>query len=179
MLFSEILEHVRRLFPSQFSDDDINMWCGEVSAMIANEDMLVLKEKVVPMPENREINIPDVHRDSIRCVRADNEILCPCDALSSDDTVRINGVAYILESLRFPETITVVYNAPVIDDETVCEAPYDSMYIDYVIAKLHLYQHDNDGYNRHITAFNSRLNSYKRVMASKLPKPAGRFRNWW
>ncbi len=56
-----------------------------------------------------------------------------------------------------------------VTDETVCAAPYDSMYVDYILAKINLYQRDSDSYNRHMTAFNSRLAAYKKWLINHMP----------
>ena len=68
----------------------------------------------------------------------------------------------------------------IVTDKTVCAPPYDSMYIDYIIAKIKLYQHDTEGYNHHMTSFNSRLGAYKRWLVKHLPcEGDGKLKNWW
>lgn len=67
----------------------------------------------------------------------------------------------------------------VVTDMTVCPPPFDSMYIDYVLAKINMFQRDMESYNQFMTAFNSRLSAYKRWLISRMPKGDGRFRNWW
>lgn len=67
-----------------------------------------------------------------------------------------------------------------VTDETVCAAPYDSMYIDYILAKINLYQRDTEAYNQHMTAFNSRLAAYKRWLINHMPQQGGgKLKNWW
>lgn len=67
----------------------------------------------------------------------------------------------------------------IITDKTVCDAPYDSMYIDYIIAKICMYQRDFDMYNQFMAAFNSRLNAYIKWLVNNLPQKCGKFKNWW
>lgn len=67
----------------------------------------------------------------------------------------------------------------VVTDKTVCDAPFDSMYVDYVLAKINQYQRDINSYNQHITAFNSRLASYKQWLVDKMPQKDIKFKNWW
>ena len=72
--------------------------------------------------------------------------------------------------------------ARIITDRTVCEAPFDTMYVDYLIAKINLYQHDNDAYSQYMASFNSRLDTYKRWLNSRMPLPPtsdGKFKNLW
>lgn len=66
-----------------------------------------------------------------------------------------------------------------VTEKTVCSAPYDTMYIDYCLAKIALYQHDFECYNQFMGAFNSRLGAYKRRMADLMPQAKRKFCNWW
>lgn len=66
-----------------------------------------------------------------------------------------------------------------ITDKTVCLPPYDTMYIDYCLAKQGLYQHDFNTYNQFMTSFNSRLAAYKKYMANHMPQADLKFINWW
>lgn len=66
-----------------------------------------------------------------------------------------------------------------VTDKTVCDAPYDGMYIDYLLAKINMYQRDMTAYNQHITAFNSRLAAYKNWVNEHSAKDEGKIINWW
>jgi hypothetical protein len=66
-----------------------------------------------------------------------------------------------------------------VTDKTVCQAPFDSMYTDYILAKINLYQRDTATYNQHMSAFNSRLDAYKKWLMSRLPQKRTDLRNWW
>lgn len=66
-----------------------------------------------------------------------------------------------------------------VTDMTLCDAPFDSMYVDYILAKISLYQRDTEAYNRYMTAFNSRLSAYRRRLADMMPDGNGRLINWW
>lgn len=68
-----------------------------------------------------------------------------------------------------------------VTDKTICDAPYDSMYIDYLLAKMNLVQHDMNTYNQYMASFNSRLDAYKRWIINRMPfdKDSSRFKNWW
>lgn len=67
----------------------------------------------------------------------------------------------------------------VVTDKTLCSAPFDSMYVDYVLAKIGMYQRDYDMYSQFMTAFNSRLSAYKRWLVNHIPQDGGRLKNWW
>lgn len=66
-----------------------------------------------------------------------------------------------------------------VTDRTVCPPPFDSMYVDYILAKINLYQRDTAAYNQHMASFNSRLDAYKKWLMSRLPQKRTDFKNWW
>ena len=68
----------------------------------------------------------------------------------------------------------------VIDDTTVIDsAPYDRMYIEYILAKIALYQHDYSGYNAHMTQYNSLFATAQREFITRSPLTARlRFKNF-
>lgn len=66
-----------------------------------------------------------------------------------------------------------------VTEKTLCSAPYDTMYIDYLMGKIALYQRDYQMYNQFMTAFNSRLDAYKRWLINYIPQDGGKLKNWW
>lgn len=67
----------------------------------------------------------------------------------------------------------------VITDETVCGAPYDRMYVDFVNAQICYYQRDFDTYNQHMNLFNQRLNAYQAwLQQRRVQDKDGRMVNW-
>ena len=68
----------------------------------------------------------------------------------------------------------------IIDDSTeIDEAPYDSMYVEYILAKIALYQHDYVGYNAHMTQYNAYFETLRREMRERSPlTDLVRFRNY-
>jgi hypothetical protein len=67
----------------------------------------------------------------------------------------------------------------VVTEKTVCDSPFDSMYIDYILAKIGMYQRDYTAYNQYMQSFNSRLAAYKKWIAERLPKGHSELINWW
>lgn len=67
----------------------------------------------------------------------------------------------------------------VVLDKTVCDAPYDGMYVDYCLAKINLYQRDSDGYSTHMAEFNNKLANYRTWLIERLPQDDGALKNWW
>lgn len=68
----------------------------------------------------------------------------------------------------------------IVTDETVCDAPYDMMYIDYVLAQIFYYQRNYPSYNQHINLFNQRLEAYERwLQKRRTQEKDNRIYNWW
>lgn len=69
----------------------------------------------------------------------------------------------------------------IIDDVTeIDDAPYDSMYVEYILAKIALYQRDYSAYNAHITQYNSLFDKAKRDYKSRAPHCSlSNFKNYW
>ena len=69
-----------------------------------------------------------------------------------------------------------------VEDETVVPAPYDAMYVDFVLAKCCFYQRDYNAYNQHISAFNAKLEDYaKWYIERNMPKrdSENKINGWW
>lgn len=68
----------------------------------------------------------------------------------------------------------------VVTDKTVCDPPYDEMYIDYVCAQICFYQRKHDIYSQFISRYNERLEEYGRLMKEFANKNDHTvFTNWW
>ena len=68
----------------------------------------------------------------------------------------------------------------VITDRTLCEAPYDEMYIDYICAQICFYQRKHDIYQQHIARYNARMDEYMRFVRERAPmEDRTVFSNWW
>lgn len=79
----------------------------------------------------------------------------------------------------FPETeFEGVINRSVVE-KTVCDAPFDGMYVDYLLAKINMFQRDMTAYNQHMVSFNSRLGAYKIWINERCAKDDGKLENWW
>ena len=97
---------------------------------------------------------------------------CPSEYEDLEMRVWCNEVSAMLAS----EVDDTAFEA---SDETLCNTPYDVMYIDYVLAKIALYQRDFNAYNQHISLFNTRLDAYKRWRMSNPPHKSEALKNWW
>ena len=120
----------------------------------------------------------------------ENKELSIIDTLADGDTDSTQGfqTGDILMDFRVPNgTFTgasslVKQTAKIqrcITERTVCDAPFDQMYIEFVLAKIRLYQNDTQGYNTYMTMFNSHLAAYREWPVKRMPPGDNRIRNWW
>ena len=261
MYINDVIRLAKACYPSEYNDEEMYVWCNEVSAMLRVEDRNVFREVYLStdkcgtllLPEGVDMeNVSAVYHKGrmlekrdlraagrrLRCRHKDAVIrvvyrepyrpirlarycgeaeLCPDDAIIklgtcefiAGDTVVVSCVSSSgAEEERFkvpvlcvecdPENIKgyILHTAEgalgsgesrsadcritrVVTEKTVCDAPYDSMYVDYILAKINLYQHNSDEYNRHMMSFNSRLSAYKKWLINQMPPEPGNFRNWW
>ena len=97
------------------------------------------------------------------------------------DPDNIRGYILITEEGALPElqeTVSVTIEREV-TDKTVCDAPYDIMYIDYLLARIAQYQRDTAAYNTNMAAFDTSLGEYKRWLAARMPHEKHQFKNYW
>ncbi len=68
----------------------------------------------------------------------------------------------------------------IITDTTVLPSPYDNAYVEYLLAKMAFYQRDHEGYQAHMTQFNTIVDAYARwhKQRSALNKGSN-FRGLW
>lgn len=68
----------------------------------------------------------------------------------------------------------------VITDTTVLPAPYDSAYVEYLLAKMAFYQRDYEGYQAHMAQFNAMMDAYERWHKQRSAINKGsNFRGMW
>ncbi|MGM9936775.1 MAG: hypothetical protein ACI38A_05475, partial [Candidatus Ornithomonoglobus sp.] len=107
--------------------------------------------------------------------------LVDVDYIDDDETCR-SYMLYVaegsLDDISETHSDTAVIRR-VITERTVCDAPYDSMYVDYIHAKIALYQGDTSDYNQFMTSFNSKLSAYKNWLSELMPKVKRKFSGWW
>ena len=52
-------------------------------------------------------------------------------------------------------------------DELECCAPYDYMYVDYLIGKMCFYQNDYESCNQHMAQYNNKIALYQRFIKAR------------
>lgn len=94
---------------------------------------------------------------------------------------RVYDGLVVEENTFTPQTAAPMALRRVIDDRTeVDEIPYDGLYLEYLLAKMALYQRDFDGYSAHMTLYNQLWESLKRDYKNRAPLTrASGLRNYW
>lgn len=61
-----------------------------------------------------------------------------------------------------------------------CEAPYDYLYVDFLLGKMCYYQSDYDSYNQHMAQYNNKIMLYQKwVKMNQAYSTAANFRGIW
>ena len=66
-----------------------------------------------------------------------------------------------------------------ITDTTLLPAPYDSAYIDFVNAKVAMYQGDENGYKTFIGQYNRKISDYRHYLTRNMPRKEAKVKNWF
>ena len=126
--------------------------------------------------------LPFLEGDRISCAKLESTDSEPdWDTASETYVITNDGEKLILsDDILSPETNAPLALRRVIDDETEADAPYDRMYIEYILAKGALYQHDYDTYTAHMTQYNCLFDEFRRDYKTRNPLSSiVRFHNYW
>ena len=82
---------------------------------------------------------------------------------------RDNGIITDCSQFQSATALPLAIRRVITDITEIDEAPYDSMYIEYILAKIALYQHDYVGYNAHMTQYNSLFEDLRREYKTRNP----------
>lgn len=126
--------------------------------------------------------LPFYEGDCILCAKLDDINDDPNWEAADKTYIMSNDGEKILltDDILTPETAACMALRRVIDDETEAESPYDRMYVEYILAKGSLYQHDYDGYAAHMTQYNNLFDEFKRDYKTRNPlTDMVGFRNYW
>ena len=126
--------------------------------------------------------LPLFEGDNIECVLLENLDDEPnWDSCLDSYVYQNDGEAvYLTDDIFTPQTSAHLAIRRVIDDETEADPPYDRLYIEYILAKMALYQHDYDAYSAHMTQYNNLYSEYKKDYKTRNPlNDLARFKNFW
>lgn len=66
-----------------------------------------------------------------------------------------------------------------ITEKTVCDAPYDSMYVDYLLMKISEYQRDWTAYAQYKQSYESLCGDYRKYVEERKPSKETYWKCWW
>lgn len=125
--------------------------------------------------QDNGITVPDTYfrvGDRLRITKEDSS--------AEYDIMEVYGDNYLFKDV-FPyqgnTQLTIQY---IVTADTPVPAPYDSMYIDFLLGKIAYYQNDYEEQNKHMTQFNTKLKDYANWYKQTSPIKTGiSFRNIW
>ena len=94
-----------------------------------------------------------------------------------------NDSQYIKWILELENTIAVQKGTGVkrnidLEKEATVGVPYDRMYIDYLLAKVSLNQHDDENYARHMNVFKMNYKDWEAFDIRTTPGKKHQFKGW-
>ena len=157
--------------------------CGSICVIYADKYKRIryIDEKVEAIANNNTITLKE-------CMLREQDVV----ELSTDENVYNGRVIKISQNQELDFVVEFdfvlkesgkcnmrIYRKE-ITEETVVDLPYDSMYIDFVNAKICFYQRDYDNYNAHMSMFNSRLEALDLYLSKNMPpSPDTKIKNWY
>ncbi|MBO5364904.1 MAG: hypothetical protein J6A56_05525 [Clostridia bacterium] len=171
---------------------------GNVPAGVSFPAKITLVYLTRAMPV-RQVNLKGCYDLSENFIKLDSVELYPGDCiewvllenLSQEPDWREATRTYIIdqvydglvveENTFVPQTGAPLAIRRVIDDLTeIDELPYESMYIEYLLAKMALYQRDFTGYSAHTAQYNLLFEGLKRDYKTRAPmNTVSGFRKYW
>lgn len=143
---------------------------------------LAAGDTVTIRAENKEfdeIPILEIHFVSIPIVDENGKIIGWQEADYSAAVVADETFKDLLGDKTIKRLDCTIEHKRIVTDETVCGAPYDRMYVDYVNAQICYYQRDFDTYNQHMNLFNQRLAAYQAWLQQRRTQDKdGKMVNW-
>lgn len=181
MKIAKVIEKVDGWQPNVFGVEDKLYWCYECTMNILNECPEYGTRKVKVTSEPMAVPLPvgagllDVEALYINGVRT-----ALTDATDINDYSLRKGDEVVLVYRKYPARYEADGDEVPDELETVCGAPFESMYIDFVCAQIAFQQNDAAEYNKFIGAFNDKFTAYKNHYGSNAPASAPRqFENWF
>ncbi len=136
-----------------------------------------LKEYFIGLPE-----LPLEFGDVIEWVRLEGDEDMPDWSLAKRCTVMgktPDGFLVDEQSFDYDPGVRLAVRR-VITDMTEAEPPYDNLYVEYLLAKMALYQHDYAAYGAHMAQYNQLWDGMRRENKNRSPlTSAAQFRNYW
>lgn len=163
-------------------------WCDELGALLKNEYAktytccpLERDENAFLLPQGMEAGrvvrlIADGRETTKRELERGGYLFVPgaqtTQIMPRDGARPIGTLEAILQDTYTPITDSFA-------DETIPGAPYDRMYIDFLIAKCNYYNRDFQGYNQHMNYFNTVLEAFAADFIRRNEPIRSKITGWW
>ncbi|MBQ4631572.1 MAG: hypothetical protein IJB70_11380 [Clostridia bacterium] len=168
MTFRNIIDKADSLFPNMFSLEEKMGWLNELSALIYI-DYIKNKKVLEKKPGERIILPPGITKERICSLFIDGvkkEEPSSFDFLTASESEHV-----IIEYIDVPEAL--------IDENLPVSAPYDNLFLYFLLAKICLHMEDAEGYNNYMSLYNELFNDYKLLIGSGSGRRTFNFKNLW
>lgn len=171
MKITKVLEKVDKWQPNIFDTEDKLQWCYEVTMDILTECPKYRSYAVKVTYDGSVLMLPEgVSFSQIARVYKNGILQEIRDERTLEDAVFKKGDTVYIVYRQYPEAYAPREGDEVPEElETVCGAPFDAMYIDYVCAQIAFQQNDLGDYDKFISSYNVRFEAYKRFYGSNSP----------
>ncbi len=181
MKISKVIQKVDEWQPNVFDIEDKLDWCYECTCNILNECPVYGTKKVVIGKDGMIIPLPvGVKLCDVAELYVNGTRIPITNATDYNDYAFEKGDRVVMVYRRYPNRYEIVDGDVPDKIETVCDAPFESMYIDFVCAQMAFQQNDAVEFNKFIGAFNDKLSAYKAFYGSNAPASVvSCFKNWF
>ena len=187
MLITDVINEVKRYHSFDLDERELYMWCNEVGSLLRRGGCDKTAYAPIRLIYYRGEAYIDPEKSSIRTMRGgfikgdmldmrsvSGGVMTPVFAGLEIAAVKYDGLGYVIRvtdgalSGTKPGLRECVITRAV-TDKTVCNEPFDGMYIDYLLAKINLYKRNYADYSKYLRTFGTRLSEYKSLLSAKTP----------
>ena len=179
MYISDVIDAVKRSCRTDHDVRELYMWCDEVASFLSSGGHSPLR--LVAYRGEAFFEPDEGYIKTARCGFSKGDIINIRAGVSGTvnmigERLPLRGTEYDASGFRLrfePSALCGIKRGGrecvitrAVTDETLCPKPYDTMYIDYMLAKLSLIRRDGESYRKYIRAFGSLLSDYKSHMGA-------------
>ena len=177
MQIAEVLKRVDALCPNAYTKEEKLAWCYEVSCGIRDNIKRLYRSVEQDITEDGGgfVLPPGVDFSDVSAVYVNGHFVTKVDdrsfagsGLKKGDSVRV-----VYKSM--PEAYMLSEDGSV-PEELVTEAPapYDTLYLDFVMSQIAFYQHDMEEYAKFSSMYNQKLAEYAAKYTQTAPSEPGK-----
>ena len=188
MLITDVVNEVKRYHSFDLDERELYMWCNEVGSLLrrggcdktgyAPIRLICYRGEAYIDPEKSSIRTMRggfIKGDMLNVRSVSGGIMTPMFTGLEIFAVKYDGIGYVIRVTDGALAGTkpgmrecVITRA--VTDKTICNEPFDGMYIDYLLAKINLIKRNYTDYSKYLRAFGKRLSEYKSLLSSETPQ---------